>query len=134
MAAEAGAPRTPGLAGSISRLARTALAVLRTRLEILAPEIAEERIRFAGLALVVAAIAFCLQMAVLLGVILMVVLLWESHRVITLGVLSGAFLVTGVALFLWLRHRLRTRPRMFASTLGEFAKDDERIGRGSDVP
>lgn len=133
MAAEAGAPRPPGLAGSIARLARTALAVLRTRLEILATEIEEERIRFAGLALVVAAIAFCLQMAVLLGVILMVVLLWESHRVLTLGVLAGAFLVVGVALFLWLRHKLRTRPRMFASTLGEFAKDDERIGRGSGV-
>jgi uncharacterized membrane protein YqjE len=133
MAADAGAPRPPGLVGSISRLARTALAVLRTRLEILATEIEEERIRFAGLALVVAAIAFCLQMAVLLGVILMVVLLWESHRLLTLGVLSGAFLVAGVGLFLWLRHRLRTRPRMFASTLGELAKDDERIGRGSDV-
>ena len=133
MAADAGAPRTPGLAGSIARLARTALAVLRTRLEILATEIEEERIRFAGLALVVAAIAFCLQMAVLLGVILMVVLLWESHRLLTLGILSGAFLVAGVALFLWLRHRLRTRPRMFASTLGELAKDDERLGRGSEV-
>jgi hypothetical protein len=36
-----------------------------------------------------------------------------------------------VALFLWLRHRLRTHPRMFASTLGELAKDDERLGRGS---
>ncbi len=134
MAAEAGAPRPPGLAGSITRLARTALAVVRTRLEILATEIEEERIRFAGLALVVAAIAFCLQMAVLLGVILMVVLLWETHRVVTLGVLSTGFLVTGVALYLWLRHRLRTRPRMFASTLGEFAKDEERLGRGSDVP
>ena len=110
MAAEAGAPRPPGLAGSISRLARTALAVLRTRLEILATEIEEERIRFAGLALVVAAIAFCLQMAVLLGVILMVVLLWETHRVVTLGVLSGAFLVAGVALYLWLRHQLRDPP------------------------
>ena len=133
MAAETGAPRPPGLAGSISRLARTALALLRTRLEILATEIEEERIRFAGLALVVAAIAFCLQMAVLLGVILMVVLLWESHRLLTLGILSGAFLVAGVALFLWLRHRLRTRPRMFASTLGELVKDDERLGRGSEV-
>jgi uncharacterized membrane protein YqjE len=129
MATEAGAPRPPGLAGSITRLGRTALALLRTRLEILTTEIEEERIRFAGLALLVAAIAFCVQMAVLLGVILLVVLLWESHRLITLGVLSGAFLVMGVGLFLWLRHRLRTRPRMFASTLGELAKDDERLGR-----
>ncbi|MFO1363040.1 MAG: phage holin family protein [Burkholderiales bacterium] len=127
---EAGPQRPPGLAGSLARLARTALGVLRTRLEILATEIEEERIRFAGLALVVAAIAFCVQMAVLLFVILMVVLLWESHRVVTLGTLSGAFLVCGVVLYFWLRRRLRTRPRMFASTLGELGKDDERLGRG----
>jgi uncharacterized membrane protein YqjE len=131
MATEPGAPRPPGLVGSITRLGRTALALLRTRLEILATEIEEERIRFAGLVLLVAAIAFCVQMAVLLGVILLVVLLWESHRLLTLGVLSAAFLVVGVSLFLWLRHRLRTRPRMFASTLGELAKDDERLGSGS---
>ena len=134
MAAEAGAPRPPGLAGSISRLARTALAVLRTRLEILGTEIEEERIRFAGLALVVAAIAFCLQMAVLLFVVLMVVLLWESHRLITLGVFSAAFLLGGVALYMLLRRQLRNRPRMFASTLGELAKDEERLGRGSELP
>ena len=127
---EAGAPRPPGLAGSLARLARTALGVLRTRLEILATEIEEERIRFAGLALVVAAIAFCVQMSVLLFVILMVVLLWESHRVVTLATLSGAFFVGGVVLYLWLRHKLRTRPRMFASTLGELGKDHERLGRG----
>jgi uncharacterized membrane protein YqjE len=131
MATEPGAPRPPGLVGSITRLGRTALALLRTRLEILATEIEEERVRFAGLVLLVAAIAFCVQMAVLLGVILLVVLLWESHRLLTLGVLAAAFLVVGVGLFLWLRHHLRTRPRMFASTLGELAKDDERLGRGS---
>jgi uncharacterized membrane protein YqjE len=127
---EAGAPRPPGLAGSLARLARTAAAVLRTRLEILATEIEEERIRFAGLALMVAGIAFCLQMAVLLFVIFLVVLLWDTHRLVTLGAISAAFLVGGITLLLWLRHRLRTRPRMFASTLGELGKDDERLGRG----
>jgi uncharacterized membrane protein YqjE len=127
---EARAPRPPGLAGSLARLARTALGVLRTRLEILATEIEEERIRFAGLALMVAGIAFCLQMAVLLFVIFMVVLLWETHRLVTLGWFAAAFLAGGIGLLLWLRHKLRTRPRMFASTLGELGKDDERLGRG----
>lgn len=131
MPAEAGAPRPPGLFGSIARLGRTSVALLRTRLEILGTELEEERIRFTGLVLLVAAIAFCVQMAVLLFVILMVVVLWESHRLLTLGVLATAFLVAGVALYLWLRHQMRTRPRLFAATLGELAKDEERLGRGS---
>ena len=127
MSAEAGAPRPPGLIGSVARLGRTALALLRTRLEILATEIEEERIRFSQLALAVATIAFCIQMAVLLFVVLMVVLLWESHRLLTVGVFSAGFLLAGIGLALWLRHRLKTRPRMFASTLGELGKDEDRL-------
>jgi uncharacterized membrane protein YqjE len=131
MSAEAGAPRPPGLAGSLARFGRTAIGLLRTRLEILSTELEEERIRFAELALVVFAIAFCLQMAVLLFVILMVVLLWDAHRLVTLGVFAAAFLVIGIGLLMMLRRRLRTRPKMFAATLGELGKDEDRLKRVS---
>ena len=127
MSAEAGAPRSPGLVGSLARFGRTAIGLLRTRLEILSTELEEERIQFARLALTVFAIAFCLQMAVLLFVVLMVVLLWDSHRLVTLGVFAVGFLLAGAGLALLLRQRLRTRPRMFAATLGELGKDEDRL-------
>ena len=127
MSQEAGAPRPPGLVDSLSRLGRSALALLRTRLEILGTEIEEERIRFAGLALAVAAIAFCLQMAVLLVVIFLVVLLWDTHRLATLGAFAAFFLVAGVAGVLVLKRHLARRPKMFASSLGELMKDEERL-------
>jgi uncharacterized membrane protein YqjE len=127
MPQEAGAPRPPGLVDSLSRLGRSGVALLRTRLAILGTEIEEERIRFARLALAVAAIAFCLQMAVLLFVVFMVVLLWESHRLVTLGAFAALFLVAGVAGVLVLKRRLERRPKMFASSLGELAKDEERL-------
>jgi len=127
MAQEAGAPRPPGLVDSLSRLGRTALGVLRTRLEILGTEIEEERIRFARLALAVAAIAFCLQMAVLLLVAFLVVLLWETHRLATLVAFAAFFLAAGVVGGLVLKRRLARRPKMFASSLGEFLKDEERL-------
>ena len=127
MAQEAGAPRPPGLVDSLSRLGRTALGVLRTRLEILGTEIEEERIRFARLALAVAAIAFCLQMAVLLFVVFLVVSLWETHRLATLGAFAAFFLAAGVVGILVLKRRLARRPKMFASSLGEFLKDEERL-------
>ncbi|MET0680018.1 MAG: phage holin family protein [Burkholderiales bacterium] len=127
MAQEAGAPRPPGLVDSLSRLGRTALGVLRTRLEILGTELEEERIHFARLALAVAAIAFCLQMAVLLFVAFLVVLLWESHRLATLGAAAAAFLIAGVVGMLVLKRRLARRPKMFASSLGELVKDEERL-------
>ena len=127
MSQEAGAPRPPGLVDSLSRLGRSGLALLRTRLEILGTEIEEERIRFARLALAVAAIAFCLQMAVLLFVIFLVVFLWETHRLATLGGFAVFFLVAGVVGILVLKHRLARRPKMFASSLGELVKDEERL-------
>jgi uncharacterized membrane protein YqjE len=127
MSQEAGAPRPPGLVDSLSRLGRTALGVLRTRLEILGTEIEEERIRFARLALAVAAIAFCLQMAVLLFVVFLVVFLWETHRLATLGAFAAFFLAAGVVGILVLKRRLARRPKMFASSLGEFLKDEERL-------
>ena len=127
MPQEAGAPRPPGLVDSLSRLGRTALGMLRTRLELLGTEIEEERIRFARLGLAVAAIAFCLQMAVLLLVAFLVVLLWETHRLATLGALAALFLAAGVVGVLVLKRRLARRPKMFASSLGEFLKDEERL-------
>ena len=127
MSQEAGAPRPPGLVDSLSRLGRSALGLLRTRLEILGTEIEEERIRFARLALAVAAIAFCLQMAVLLFVIFLVVFLWETHRLATLGAFAAFFLAAGVIGMLVLKRRLARRPKMFASSLGEFVKDEERL-------
>jgi uncharacterized membrane protein YqjE len=127
MSQEAGAPRPPGLVDSLSRLGRTALGMLRTRLEILGTELEEERIRFAQLALAVAAIAFCLQMAVLLFVVFMVVFLWETHRLATLGAFAAFFLAAGVVGVLVLKRRLARRPKLFASSLGELIKDEERL-------
>ena len=127
MSQEPGAPRPPGLVDSLSRLGRSALGLLRTRLEILGTEIEEERIRFARLALAVAGIAFCLQMAVLLFVVFLVVFLWETHRLATLGAFAAFFLAAGVVGGLVLKRRLARRPKMFASSLGEFLKDEERL-------
>ena len=127
MPQEAGAPRPPGLVDSLSRLGRTALGMLRTRLELLGTEIEEERIRFARLGLAVAAIAFCLQMAILLLVAFLVVLLWETHRLATLGAFAALFLAAGVVGGLVLKRRLARRPKMFASSLGELVKDEERL-------
>jgi uncharacterized membrane protein YqjE len=127
MSQEAGVPRPPGLVDSLSRLGRSALALARTRLEILGTEIEEERIRFARLALAVWAIAFCLQMAVLLAVAFLVVLLWDTHRLATLAIVASAFLIAGVVGALVLKRRLAQRPKMFASSLGELRRDEERL-------
>ena len=128
MPPEAGAPRPPGLFDSLARLARTALGLARTRLEILGSEIEEERIRITQLALLVAGVVFCLQVTLVLVVVLLVVLLWDSHRVVTLSLLGGFFLLAALAGGIWLRYLVRGRPKIFASTIAELRKDEDRLG------
>jgi uncharacterized membrane protein YqjE len=132
MPSEPGAPRPPGLLDSIARAARTALGLARTRLEILATEIEEARILVAQLALLVAGIVFCLQMAILLFVVLLVVWFWDSHRLLALGVGTGFFFLAALAGVAWLRHLIRSRPKLFATTIAELGKDEERLRGGGE--
>ncbi len=127
MPPEAGTPRPTGLLDSIAHLARTALGLVRTRLEILATEFEEERIRVAQLALLVAVVLFCLQAALVLFTVLLVVALWDSHRLLALGALGGFFLLAAAAGAAWLRHLVRSRPKLFATTIAELGKDEDRL-------
>lgn len=133
MAPESSGDPAPGLIGSARRLTRTALGILATRLQILGTEVEEEQVRITELVLVVAAVAFCFGTAVLLGVIFVVVLLWDTHRLATLGVFTVVFLGAGIAGLALIRRRRRRRPKLFSATLGEIAKDLERL-RGESTP
>jgi uncharacterized membrane protein YqjE len=66
-------------------------------------------------------------MAVLLFVIFLVVFFWDTHRLVTLGAFAAFFLAAGVAGVLALKRHLARRPKMFASSLGELVKDEERL-------
>lgn len=127
MAPESDAVPAPGLLGSARRLLRTALDLLATRLQILGTELEEEQYRFLGLVFLLAAVIFCFGTAVLLGVIFIVVLLWDTHRLVTLGVFTLGFAAAGVAGLLIFQGRRRRGHKLFAATLGEIAKDLERV-------
>lgn len=127
MAPESDAVPAPGLMGSARRLVRTALGLVATRLQILGTEVEEEQYRFLELVTALAAMIFCFGTAVILGVLFVVVLLWDTHRLATLGVFTVLFAAAGVAGLAFLKRRRRRRQRLFAATLGEIAKDLERM-------
>ena len=123
MTAGEGAGARGGLLQSIKNLAGSALAAAQTRLEILATEIEEERLRLEQLLLVALAAAFCLGMALVLGVGFIVIYFWDTHRLATVGLLGLAFLAVAIVLGLILRAKAKSRPKPFAVTRGELAKD-----------
>src|SRR5262249_13193024 len=52
-----------------------------------------------------------------------VVLFWESHPLVVLGAFTILYLGGGIALWLALRHKIRTKPRIFSTTSAELGKD-----------
>ncbi|MFH1044712.1 MAG: phage holin family protein [Pseudomonadota bacterium] len=123
MAEREGAAARGGRLHSIKHLGRTLLGAAQTRLEILATEIEEERVRLEQLLLVALAAAFCLGMAMVLSVAFVLIYFWDTHRLLTVGMLTVTFLALAAALGWILRARVRTRPKPFAITRGELAKD-----------
>ena len=123
MAEKEGAAARGGLLNSIKHLAQTLLGAAQTRLEILATEIDEERVRLEQLLLVALAAAFCLAMGIVLCVALVVLYYWDTHRLAAVGTLAAAFLAAGALLGWILRDKAKSRPKPFAATRGELAKD-----------
>ena len=117
-----------GLLDSLRNLARTFIAILQTRLEIFASELDEQRELLARIAVLAAAAAFCLALAVILLVLFIVVLFWDTNRLLAIGALAGAFLAGGVIALLMLRTAVKHRPRLLAASLAELRKDRSKLG------
>ena len=118
-----------GLFDSLRRFVATGLDLLRTRVEIVATEFEEERERLRELVVFGFFALFFLGFGFLLLTLFIVVLFWDTYRVYAVGGFALLYLGLGVFSAVTLRQRLKTRPRLFATTLAEFAKDSERLTR-----
>ncbi|HWA28491.1 MAG TPA: phage holin family protein [Lacunisphaera sp.] len=118
-----------GLAGSARRLGSSLVGLLQTRLELLAVELQEEKIRILDLLAWLTTIIALAVAAILLGIGMLALYLWQQAGFLGL---AGLALLTGgaaLALFLALRRRLARGPAPFSATAAEFRRDVEWIRR-----
>ena len=130
MAAEdsaAGANRARGLLGSVKNLAATLVAVVQTRLQLLANEIQEESLRLWRLWLMSVIAVFFLAFSVLLFTLLVIAAFWDSNRLLVIGGFGALYLVIGIVLAIQLRRSATVDSRLFEASLGELSKDQERL-------
>lgn len=116
-----------GLFGSLRNLGHTLIGLLQTRLELLSTDIEEQGLRLQQMLLLAIAAGFCLAVSALLAVTFVVVLFWDTHRLAAIAALFVLFLAVGIGLAFGLAARARERPRMFATTLDELAKDRDAL-------
>lgn len=117
-----------GLMASVRRLLSTATSIASTRLELLANELHEERLRLTQMLFFALSALFCFGMAMLLLTLLVVVLFWDEHRLAALGVMSALFLASGALMIALLRSKAEAGSKLFSASLAELAKDREQLG------
>lgn len=112
---------------SLKRLAGTMLAILQTRLELLSNEMEEERLRIEQMLLFGSIALFFFGLAIMILTVLVVVLFWDSHRMLVLGSFAALFFVAGLLALNALRRVAREKCKLFSVSLDELANDRERL-------
>jgi len=121
-----------GLIASLRRMAATLLALAQTRLELVSVEL-EEQLEYVSNVLLwsIAAIFFS-SLTVLLLALTIVIAFWDEHRLLAAGLVTGTFAVIALGGWFGVRRLLRQRPRFFAATATELARDAATLrGDGS---
>lgn len=121
------------LSSSLRTLASTVLELVQIRLELLSIEAQEEVLRVGAL-LVYGAIAVAfLSLGVVLLALLITVALWDTHRLLALGVFTGLFLVTG-GVAAWLaRERIRSGTYLFSASVEELRQDRQGLRASREI-
>jgi uncharacterized membrane protein YqjE len=112
-----------GFTGSAGRLGGIASQILQDRLEILALELREAKIRFVqAILLVCMAVVFSL-LGLLLLVLACVYVMPAEWRLYGLVIAAAVSMLAGMAVFMALLRHLQRKPLAFDQSLNELKKD-----------
>jgi uncharacterized membrane protein YqjE len=117
-----------GLLNSLTMLAGSFVSIAHTRLELLSTDLEEDRQHLLALVLMSLVALFSLLFGLILLAILLVVVFWDTHRLLALGSLAGFFLVVGIATCSFAIRKAKTKPRLFLASLLELFKDSQQLG------
>ena len=118
-----------GLFNSLANLFATLIAIAQTRIELITTELQSE-VRHSAEILVWTLVALlAASMGVFASAMLVVVLLWDTHRFIASSAVIVFFFASAVVAALVLRAKLRAKPRLLEGTRAELARDREELTR-----
>ena len=120
--------RPVGLFNSIKALGAAALAILHTRLELLAVELMEGGIRLGELALIGALAWFSFCLASLLVVFFIIVGFWDTpYRLLVVGLIGLFFIIATIVLGLVFLRKSKAQSKIFSASLQALAADREEL-------
>jgi uncharacterized membrane protein YqjE len=115
------------LTESFQRLAGTLLCIVQSRLELLGNELEEERLHVEQTLLykVISLLLFGLSIMLLTAFI--VVLFWDSQRLLVLGGLAGLYFIAGLLVWNTSINLIRKKSRLFSASLAELSSDRDQL-------
>jgi uncharacterized membrane protein YqjE len=116
-----------GLLESLKRLTGTLLVIVQTRLELLANELEEERLRIGQMLLFGSVALFFFGLTIMLLTAFVVVAFWDSQRLLVLGLLGALYFVFGLLALNALRRAIRERSGLFSASLNELEDDRSHL-------
>ena len=112
-----------GLLGSLKSLSSLVVAIAHNRLNLLSTDLEIARERTVSVLMMVLVALFCLCFGALLLALFVVVIFWDTHRLVALASVTGLFLLVG-SIYLWrVLRALKRMPATFEASLTELAKD-----------
>ena len=116
-------PSAEGLLGSLKSITALVVAIAHNRLNLLSTDLEIAREQTVSVLMMVLVALFCLCFGALLLALFVVVIFWDTHRLIALGGVTGLFIVIG-GVSLWrVLKALKAMPATFEASLAELAKD-----------
>lgn len=121
--------QSQGLFASIRQLLATVVETGQVRLSLLSNEIEQEKLRLYDSLLWIGVGLGLLGLGAQLLIAFIVVLFWDTDRLLILGALALVLLVGGGALLSMTRARLRKPGGLFNSTVEELRRDRVELGK-----
>lgn len=115
------------LGATVGRIGATLVAMLHTRLELAAVEAQEEARRLLGYFAWIMMAVFLGAGAAMLVALFVILLFWDSYRLLAVGGMAVLFALTGIVIWLRVRTAFDTRPPVFAATMNELRNDIDFI-------
>ncbi len=116
-----------GAVGDLKGIASTGVRAVRTRLELLAIEVKEEKawaVRFIVIALTA---LYLLTFGLLLAILALVLFAAEENRPAILGLCAGAFLAFGLGAAAWIWSQSKARRPLFEETIAVLKGDEQGL-------
>lgn len=124
----AGDPK-PGLARGLRGFLSAGLATVQTRLELLSVEIQEEKLRVAAFLFNLVLATLFIGFGVIALAVFITVALWDSHRLLALGITTAVLLGAGLFTASTASRLAREGSRLFAASLAELARDRDELDK-----